>query len=194
LARLGCAMSRALELRTRYSTSTTPRSTSAPWPRGRTWGCSRTRVYPPTWRCGRGSGRRLVMGSICLLSDGGLPSVSCVTHYSFVRSFVHVARSLGAHAANLRSRAARSAIARSPRPIDASLPCARRLPCCRRSELRSGASHRGAAPATQAALTQTGCTSRVRHCRGGAARREAATCRPAAATLLAPVQALLRAV
>ena len=27
------------------------------------------------------------MGSICLLSDGGLPSVSCVTHYSFVRSF-----------------------------------------------------------------------------------------------------------
>ena len=28
------------------------------------------------------------MGSICLLSDGGLPSVSCVTHYSFVRSFV----------------------------------------------------------------------------------------------------------
>ena len=26
--------------------------------------------------------------SICLLSDGGLPSVSCVTHYSFVRSFV----------------------------------------------------------------------------------------------------------
>jgi hypothetical protein len=37
--------------------------------------------------------QRLVMGSthgicICLLSDGGLPSVSCVTHYSFVRSFV----------------------------------------------------------------------------------------------------------
>jgi len=29
------------------------------------------------------------MGSICLLSDGGLPSVSCVTHYSF-RSFVHL--------------------------------------------------------------------------------------------------------
>jgi hypothetical protein len=28
-----------------------------------------------------------VMGSICLLSDGSLPSVSCVTHYSFVRSF-----------------------------------------------------------------------------------------------------------
>ena len=27
------------------------------------------------------------MGSICLLSDGGLPSVSCFTHYSFVRSF-----------------------------------------------------------------------------------------------------------
>ena len=27
------------------------------------------------------------MGSLCLLSDGGLPSVSCVTHYSFVRSF-----------------------------------------------------------------------------------------------------------
>ena len=26
------------------------------------------------------------MGSLCLLSDGGLPSVSCVTHYSFVRS------------------------------------------------------------------------------------------------------------
>ena len=31
----------------------------------------------------------MVMGSICLLSDGGLPSVSCVTHYSFVRSFVY---------------------------------------------------------------------------------------------------------
>ena len=28
------------------------------------------------------------MGSVCLLSDGGRPSVSCVTHYSFVRSFV----------------------------------------------------------------------------------------------------------
>ena len=27
------------------------------------------------------------MGSVCLLSDGGRPSVSCVTHYSFVRSF-----------------------------------------------------------------------------------------------------------
>ena len=26
------------------------------------------------------------MGSVCLLSDGGRPSVSCVTHYSFVRS------------------------------------------------------------------------------------------------------------
>ena len=25
-----------------------------------------------------------MMGSICLLSDGGLPSVSCVTDYSFV--------------------------------------------------------------------------------------------------------------
>ena len=31
------------------------------------------------------------MGSICLLSDGGLPSVSCVTHYSFVRLFVFLA-------------------------------------------------------------------------------------------------------
>ena len=47
MARLGCAMSRALELRKRSSTSTTPRSTSAPWPR---WGCPRTRVYPPTSR------------------------------------------------------------------------------------------------------------------------------------------------
>ena len=28
------------------------------------------------------------MGSMCLLSDGGLPSVSCVNHYSRVRSFV----------------------------------------------------------------------------------------------------------
>ena len=31
------------------------------------------------------------MGSICLLSDGGLPSVSCVTHYSFVRRRVLLA-------------------------------------------------------------------------------------------------------
>ena len=35
----------------------------------------------------RGSGRRLVMGRVCLLSDGGRPSVSCVTRFRFV-SFV----------------------------------------------------------------------------------------------------------
>ena len=39
------------------------------------------------------------MGSICLLSDGGLPSVSCVTHYSFVRSFPAPAASLRPQAA-----------------------------------------------------------------------------------------------
>ena len=79
-------------------------------------------------------------------------------------------------------------------PIDASLSCARRLPRCQRSKLRSRAIHRGAAPATEAILTHAGCTSLpARHCRGGA-RREAAACRSAGTALLAPVQALLRAV
>ena len=52
------------------------------------------------------------MGSICLLSDGGLPSVSCVTHYSFVRSFVRSqqvpaarsARRINAHNSSARLR------------------------------------------------------------------------------------------
>ena len=41
------------------------------------------------------------MGSICLLSDGGLPSVSCVTHYSLVRSLCRAAaRGGGAYGAS----------------------------------------------------------------------------------------------
>jgi hypothetical protein len=43
----------------------------------------------------------LVMGSICLLSDGSLPSVSCVTHYSFVRSVLATGR-VGKHNAAWR--------------------------------------------------------------------------------------------
>ena len=41
------------------------------------------------------------MGSLCLLSDGGLPSVSCVTHYSFVRLYYSfpAPRQLGARSA-----------------------------------------------------------------------------------------------
>ena len=47
------------------------------------------------------------MGSICLLSDGGLPSVSCVTHYSFVRSFDTSGRARTATHMMFHSRAAR---------------------------------------------------------------------------------------
>ena len=52
----------------------------------RCFGVPACRVFPDHLidRSIRGSGRRLVMGSICLLSDGGLPSVCCFTHYSFV--------------------------------------------------------------------------------------------------------------
>ena len=58
------------------------------------------------------------MGSICLLSDGGLPSVSCVTHYSFVRSFVrssNLRNSAWFHACHCTARTAPQGLMRAAR-------------------------------------------------------------------------------
>lgn len=73
------------------------------------------------------------MGSICLLSDGGLPSVSCVTHYSF---FVHTPNELAHTCARTRERLAdRTATPRGGG--HPALVCHRVIKACVRPRVRS---------------------------------------------------------